>query len=105
MNFNFVMKLYFSDFYLKMIDRDKTRQRLRNIDKIKQLQAVCDKHIQALPHDSIEMLKLRYISELTQKEIATQYHIDVRTVRNRTSPVIKALKAELYDVLGDEFSC
>ncbi|MQW23258.1 MULTISPECIES: sigma factor-like helix-turn-helix DNA-binding protein [unclassified Lactococcus] len=104
MKFDFVMRLYLSDFYIKMIERDKKTTKLKNIDKIKQVQKVCNEHIKPLSTDSTQMLKLRYISGLTQREVGEIYHINERTVRQRTSPTIRALKSELYEVLGDEFS-
>lgn len=68
-----MLRLNLSDFYIIMIERDK------NI--IKLLQKVCNEHVKPLSTDSTQMLKLRYISGLTQREIGKIYHINERTVR------------------------
>lgn len=46
----------------------------------------------SLSDDDIELIRLRYMERLTLSEVASQYLINERTVRNHTNPTIKQVK-------------
>ncbi len=46
----------------------------------------------SLSDDDIELIRLRYVKDLTLSEVASRYSISERTVRNHTNPAIKQVK-------------
>lgn len=46
----------------------------------------------SLSDDDIELIRLRYVKDLTLSEVASRYSISERTVRNHSNPAIKQVK-------------
>lgn len=86
----FNIRLYFTGGMKRLTDRiDNTGQPTPQRFVLNAMTALFD----SLSEDEIEMIRLRYVEDLTLDEVASLCHLNQATIRRHTNPTVKEVKA------------
>ena len=86
----FNIRLYFTGGMKRLTDRiDNTGQPTPQRFVLNAMVALFD----SLSDEDLEMIRLRYVEDLTLDEVASRCHLNEATIRRHTNPTVKQVKA------------
>ena len=94
--FKRIVKAYYLNQFKMIVKIDKKYPKMnKNINKAKKTQAICNIHLKKLDEELTELLKLRYVEELSESDISVKTGLSTSTIYRKTSPVTRLLKLDL----------